>query len=241
MEQIVLNVNLKYVVTALNIEQRGRLLNAILSVDDDWLKDEMVADIYTYIKTLQDEIKSKKERMKELSLMAVAKRRLKLKEKELINDNNYNGECERNTEEETLDLFNQPTVNHDKLLRKEAKECNNINKYNLSSGPIKKSKHQKLGDSKFVPPKVEDVKKYINDLKLDVDAEEFVDFYESRGWCVGSSKIKNWQATVKLWHRRAKMNNVLVMSNSKDDEDYWHQMKEKVEANQTSNVEKNNI
>ena len=60
MEQIVLNINLKYVISALNIEQRGLLLNALLSVNDDGLKDDMVADIYTYIKTLQDEIIDKK-------------------------------------------------------------------------------------------------------------------------------------------------------------------------------------
>lgn len=38
---------------------------------------------------------------------------------------------------------------------------------------------------------------------LKVDAATFVDFYDSHGWCVGRTAIKNWKATVRLWHRRA--------------------------------------
>ena len=230
MEQIVLNINLKYVISALNIEQRGLLLNALLGVNDDGLKDDMVADIYTYIKTLQDEIIGKKRRMKQLSMLGVAKRKLiNLKE---------NGECEGDGCEEksggeTLDLLGQPSVNREDVLRKEAKEYNNINinKNNLFNENVKKNKRGKIGGIRFVAPKVEDVRRYVEELKLEVNPEEFVDFYESRGWCVGNSEIKNWQAMVKLWHRRVMANATEKIPDRQDDNEYWHQLLNKVEAN----------
>ena len=230
MEQIVLNINLKYVISALNIEQRGLLLNALLSVNDDGLKDDMVADIYTYIKTLQDEIIDKKRRMKQLSMLGVAKRKL--------NNLKENGECEGvDCEEknvgETLDLFNQPSVNREEVLRKEAKEYNNINinKNNLFGENVKKNMRTKVGRAKFVAPKVEDVRRYVDELKLEVNPEEFVDFYESRGWCVGNSKIKNWQAVAKLWHRRAMAEATEKINDRQDDNEYWHQLLSKFDAN----------
>ena len=230
MEQIVLSVNLKYVITALNVEQRGRLLNALLCVDDGGLKDEMVCDIYTYIKTLQEEIKGKKQRMKQLALMAVEKRKQN-NQRELCFEKIEDGD-DKICEDKALELFNEPSVDQDDSLRKEPKEYNNINinKNNLSILDNKKSRSQKNNNSKFIPPKVEVVKKFIEEFKLEVDAEEFVDFYESRGWCVGNSKIKNWQAMAKLWHRRAKNNEFTNGAKLKDDEEYWSQMQQKVET-----------
>ena len=230
MEQIVLNVNLKYVITSLNIEQRGHLLNALLCVNDDWLKDDMVADIYTYIKTLQDEIKGKKQRMKQLSMLGVAKRKMaSIKDGYACSGDGGVDEGEGLM----LDLFGKPSVDREDVLRKEAKEYNNINinKNILSSENVKKSKKGKACSLKFVPPKVEEVRRYVDELKLELDAEEFVDFYESRGWCVGNSKIKNWQAMAKLWHRRAMANIGTSVANLHDDDEYWHQLLNKVEAN----------
>ena len=53
-----------------------------------------------------------------------------------------------------------------------------------------------------IPPSIEDVKKYIHDNSLNVDASRFMDYYESNGWKVGKSKMKNWQATLRNWNRR---------------------------------------
>lgn len=59
-------------------------------------------------------------------------------------------------------------------------------------------KSQKV--TKFVPPTVEEVQEYIDSKSLPVDAEYFVDFYQSKGWMVGKNKMKDWQAAC----RRAK-------------------------------------
>jgi hypothetical protein len=35
-----------------------------------------------------------------------------------------------------------------------------------------------------------------------VDAQRFVDFYESKGWMVGKSKMKDWKAAYRNWNRK---------------------------------------
>lgn len=39
---------------------------------------------------------------------------------------------------------------------------------------------------------------------LDFDPERFVDFYAQKGWMVGRSHMKDWQATVRNWLRTSK-------------------------------------
>ena len=63
----------------------------------------------------------------------------------------------------------------------------------------------------FVPPTVEDVKKYVAvrvaEGKPFTDAETFVAHYESKGWMIGRNKMKCWKAAVTTWEKRATKNN----------------------------------
>lgn len=54
---------------------------------------------------------------------------------------------------------------------------------------------------RFIPPSVEDVKDYCKKQGYQVDADRFIDFYESKGWMVGSNKMKDWKAAVRNWSR----------------------------------------
>lgn len=54
---------------------------------------------------------------------------------------------------------------------------------------------------RFMPPTLEEVKEYITEHGYKVDAERFVDFYESKGWMVGKNKMKDWKAAVRTWNR----------------------------------------
>ena len=60
--------------------------------------------------------------------------------------------------------------------------------------------------SRFVPPTVGEVSAYINEKGYHVNAEQFVDFYESKGWMVGKNKMKDWQACVRTWERNNQNN-----------------------------------
>ena len=53
-------------------------------------------------------------------------------------------------------------------------------------------------------PTREEVAAYCEERRNDVDADAFVDFYESKGWLVGKTPMKDWKACVRTWERRPK-------------------------------------
>lgn len=55
--------------------------------------------------------------------------------------------------------------------------------------------------SRFVPPTVEQVKAYCAERKNSVDAERFVNYYDSNGWKVGKNPMKDWKAAIRTWER----------------------------------------
>lgn len=55
--------------------------------------------------------------------------------------------------------------------------------------------------ARFTPPSVEEVRVYCAERKNSVDPERFVDFYASKGWLVGKSRMKDWRAAVRSWER----------------------------------------
>jgi hypothetical protein len=58
--------------------------------------------------------------------------------------------------------------------------------------------------TRFIPPTLEEVKNYCMERKNNVNAENFINFYSSKGWYVGKNKMKNWQAAVRTWENREK-------------------------------------
>ena len=45
---------------------------------------------------------------------------------------------------------------------------------------------------------------YCDERGNGVDAQRFVDFYDSKGWMVGSSPMKDWRASVRGWEKDAR-------------------------------------
>jgi hypothetical protein len=58
------------------------------------------------------------------------------------------------------------------------------------------------GAKRFRPPTYDEVKAYCLERKNNVDPEKFIDFYQSKGWMVGKSKMKDWKASVRTWEKR---------------------------------------
>ena len=71
-------------------------------------------------------------------------------------------------------------------------------------GKDRLGKDSNKGRTKFVPPSVEEVKAYCLERKNGLDAQAFVDFYESKGWKVGKEPMKDWKAAVRTWENRRK-------------------------------------
>jgi len=57
---------------------------------------------------------------------------------------------------------------------------------------------------RFLPPSLEEVKKFVLEKNYSVDAESFIAFYQSKNWFVGKNKMKDWRAAVVTWEKRNK-------------------------------------
>ncbi len=57
---------------------------------------------------------------------------------------------------------------------------------------------------RFKKPKLEEVSLYCKERNNNVNAETFINFYESKNWMVGKNKMKDWKAAVRNWESRDK-------------------------------------
>jgi len=58
--------------------------------------------------------------------------------------------------------------------------------------------------SVFRPPSLDEVRDYCREKGYGIDPEEFVTFYETRGWKAGRFQMKSWKSALALWERRRK-------------------------------------
>ena len=83
-----------------------------------------------------------------------------------------------------------------KPLKKNDKEQKNENNISVDK-PQRKN---------FIPPTVKEVDEYCKERKNFVDSQRFIDFYESKGWIVGKSKMKDWKAAIRTWEKNNNSN-----------------------------------
>lgn len=58
--------------------------------------------------------------------------------------------------------------------------------------------------SKFKKPTVEEIKEYCKERKNQIDAQRFINYYDSIWWMVWKNKMKDWRATIRWWESRDK-------------------------------------
>lgn len=56
----------------------------------------------------------------------------------------------------------------------------------------------------FKPPSAEEVAAYCLERNNGIDPEQFIAFYESKGWMIGKNKMKSWKSAVITWEKRHK-------------------------------------
>jgi hypothetical protein len=61
--------------------------------------------------------------------------------------------------------------------------------------------HTSSAKNRFKKPTLEEVMAYCARRGNNVDAQRFIDFYESKGWMVGSSPMRDWRAAVRGWEK----------------------------------------
>jgi hypothetical protein len=84
--------------------------------------------------------------------------------------------------------------NKDKGVYQEIEQNNTTNNNNNISYNNNKKRFKK--------PTFIEVDLYCADRKNNVDANAFIDFYESKNWMIGKNKMKDWKACVRTWERR---------------------------------------
>ena len=114
-----------------------------------------------------------------------------IKEKEIGNTKDateYHG-IPRNTTEYHGKIGNtENTLNKEKGIRNKEKEINNIDRGQTAK--------------RFTPPSLEDIQAYCSEMGYSFDPQRFLDFYESKGWMVGKTKMKDWKAALRGWNSR---------------------------------------
>ena len=79
------------------------------------------------------------------------------------------------------------------------------NSNEIQTTPIKEEEEEQEEKRKvFIKPTTEEVQQYMKEIQYNGDAEYFVNYYQSKGWVVGKSKMKDWKSAVQTWKRNDK-------------------------------------
>ena len=65
-----------------------------------------------------------------------------------------------------------------------------------------KEKRKGSPQKRFTPPSLEEVQAYCSERGNGIGAQAFIDFYASKGWLVGKTKMSDWKAAVRTWESR---------------------------------------
>lgn len=109
----------------------------------------------------------------------------------------------------TTDLYKKTNIDYNIPTREDITTEESITNVISSSSVIPSlsgsAREEDLCRRRFVPPTIEDVRDYIYGRGPEyqsIDPEEFVAFYQSKGWMVGKAPMKDWRAALTTWARK---------------------------------------
>lgn len=108
----------------------------------------------------------------------------------------YETRCEVNAKNGSLG-GKRTQANASEAKRNQAKSSDSLEEQDKEQNKEKSKKDIR----RFTPPTIEEVQAYCTERGNNVDPQTFVDFYASKGWVVGSTKMKDWRACVRTWER----------------------------------------
>jgi hypothetical protein len=83
-----------------------------------------------------------------------------------------------------------------------------IGKVSIVKESIENSEQVASSSKRFVKPTIEEIKSYCEERKNGIDAEQFYNFYESKGWKVGNQSMKDWKSAIITWEKRQRNNTI---------------------------------
>ena len=78
------------------------------------------------------------------------------------------------------------------------------NTTNTNTNTISKAAKIKTPRKAFKQPTPEEVAEYAQSIGFGIDAEQFCNHYQMRGWLVNRTPMKDWEAAVRTWKSNAK-------------------------------------
>ncbi len=171
------------------------VLAMILALPDNW--DFSIKGMVTVTKDGEASLRSAINEMKKNGYCAVSPVRINNK----IARWKYLFSGEKLTEKLLCDFLQVENLN----IENQAQYNNILNEYNKEKKE-KEDNNKSLSSKKkrFSKPTIEQIDAYIKERKLHFDAEQFFDYYESKGWMVGSNHMKDWKAACRTWEHNRK-------------------------------------
>lgn len=187
----------------MSLKAKG-LLSLMLSLPDTW--DYSINGLVAFCKENESAIKSTLNELKRFGYLEVKKSMPnetnsgRIEYEYLVYEQKQEGK-KQGLEIQPLEiqpLEIQPVENHTQLNT----YISNTKESNTNRLNTEDIRRRNAKEKQKIPPSVEDVRNYIHDNRLNVDVSRFMDYYESNGWKVGKTKMKDWQATLRNWNRR---------------------------------------
>jgi hypothetical protein len=85
--------------------------------------------------------------------------------------------------------------------------------------------------NRFRKPTIQELKTEITQKGYAIDPEAFFDYYESKGWLIGKSLMKDWRAALRTWKRnnfgKVQRHESKMERNSRIIDEYFDELKQK--------------
>lgn len=75
---------------------------------------------------------------------------------------------------------------------------------NIENKYINNNSLYKKSSSHFQKPSLDEIRQYCISRSNKVNPEQFFNFYESKGWMVGKTPMRDWRAAIRTWEKREK-------------------------------------
>lgn len=175
-----------------NLSNKAKgVLAMILALPDNW--DFCIKGMVSITKDGEASLRSAINEMKENGYCAMKPVRINNK----IARWKYLFSGEKLTEKLLCDFLHVENLNEGN----QAQYNNLINEEKVKN---KKSISNDIPKKRFKKPTIEEIQAYIKEKKMHFDAERFFDYYESKGWLVGKSPMKDWKAACRTWEHSRK-------------------------------------
>lgn len=115
-------------------------------------------------------------------------------------------QSKRRTKQEPND--NQIITNEEPNIKPNKNTSNDV--YVNVNNNVLESNKRVIGEKEktFKKPTIDEIADYCDERDNNINANEFYDFYESKGWMIGKNKMKDWKACIRTWEKRNNISNL---------------------------------